>query len=47
MVYLSEIRLAWKLLARDYRAGEITLIALAIIVAVAAVTRSCSIIRNL
>ena len=32
------IALAWKLLARDYRAGEITLIATAIIIAVAAVT---------
>jgi putative ABC transport system permease protein len=38
MSFLREIRLAWKLLARDYRAGEITLIALAIVVAVAAVT---------
>jgi putative ABC transport system permease protein len=32
------IRLAWKLLARDYRAGEIKLIATAIVIAVAAVT---------
>src|SRR3970282_1008993 len=32
------IRLAWKLLARDYRAGEITLIAPAIVIAVPAVT---------
>ena len=38
MSLLREIRLAWKLLARDYRAGEITLIAAAIVVAVAAVT---------
>ena len=38
MSFLREIRLAWKLLARDYRAGEITLIAAAIVVAVAAVT---------
>ncbi|HSC94778.1 MAG TPA: FtsX-like permease family protein [Burkholderiales bacterium] len=38
MSFLREIRLAWKLLARDYRAGEITLIAVAIVVAVAAVT---------
>ena len=33
-----EIRLAWRLLARDYRAGELTLIALAIVIAVASVT---------
>ena len=33
-----EIRLAGRLLARDYRAGELTLIAVAIVVAVAAVT---------
>jgi putative ABC transport system permease protein len=33
-----ELRLAWRLLARDYRAGEVTLIATAIVVAVAAVT---------
>jgi putative ABC transport system permease protein len=32
------IRLAWRLLARDYRAGELTLIALAIVIAVASVT---------
>jgi len=38
MNLLREIRLAWRLLARDYRAGEITLIATAIVVAVAAVT---------
>ncbi|MGH8660360.1 MAG: ABC transporter permease [Burkholderiales bacterium] len=35
---MREIRLAWKLLARDWRAGEITLIAAAIVIAVAAVT---------
>jgi putative ABC transport system permease protein len=38
MSLLREIRLAWRLLARDARAGEITLIATAIVVAVAAVT---------
>lgn len=38
MNFAGEIHLAWKLLARDYRAGEITLIATAIIIAVAAVT---------
>ena len=32
------IALAWRLLARDYRAGELTLIALAIVIAVASVT---------
>jgi putative ABC transport system permease protein len=38
MNFTREIRLAWRLLARDYRAGEVTLIATAIVVAVAAVT---------
>src|SRR5688500_20300963 len=33
-----EIRLAWRLLARDYRAGELALIAVAIVIAVASVT---------
>ena len=33
-----ELRLAWRLLARDYRAGELALIAVAIVIAVAAVT---------
>jgi putative ABC transport system permease protein len=32
------IALAWRLLARDYRAGELTLIAVAIVIAVASVT---------
>ena len=34
----GEMRLAWRLLARDYRAGELALIAVAIVIAVAAVT---------
>src|SRR5687768_14488790 len=38
MTFVSEIRLAWRLLARDYRAGELTLIAASIVIAVAAVT---------
>ena len=38
MNFVREIHLAWRLLARDYRAGELTLIAFAIIVAVASVT---------
>jgi putative ABC transport system permease protein len=38
MRFAQEIVLAWRLLARDYRAGEITLIATAIIIAVASVT---------
>ncbi len=38
MNFKRELRLAWKLLARDFRAGEVTLIAAAIIIAVAAVT---------
>jgi putative ABC transport system permease protein len=38
MNFARESRLAWRLLARDYRAGEVTLIAIAIVVAVAAVT---------
>jgi len=38
MNFAREIHLAWRLLARDYRAGELALIAFAIIVAVAAVT---------
>jgi putative ABC transport system permease protein len=33
-----EIRLAWRLLGRDYRAGELALIAVAIVIAVASVT---------
>ena len=35
---LREWRLAWRLLARDYRAGELALIAIAIVIAVASVT---------
>ena len=35
---MREVRLAWRLLARDFRAGEVTLIAVAIVIAVAAVT---------
>lgn len=35
---VREIRLAWRLLARDYRAGELALIVLAIVIAVTAVT---------
>jgi putative ABC transport system permease protein len=38
MKILHEAGLAWKLLARDYRAGELNLIAAAIVIAVAAVT---------
>jgi putative ABC transport system permease protein len=38
MNFAREIRLAWRLLKRDYRAGELTLIAVAIVIAVAAVT---------
>jgi len=38
MRFSRGITLSWKLLARDYRAGELTLIALAIVVAVAGVT---------
>ncbi|MBI1966193.1 MAG: ABC transporter permease [Betaproteobacteria bacterium] len=38
MNFAREIRLALKLLVRDYRAGELTLIAAAIVIAVAAVT---------
>jgi putative ABC transport system permease protein len=38
MSFAREIRLAGRVLARDYRAGEITLIAVAIVIAVAAVT---------
>jgi putative ABC transport system permease protein len=33
-----ELTMAWRLLARDYRAGELALIALAIVIAVASVT---------
>lgn len=38
MSFAREIRLAWRLLARDYRAGELALIAVAIVIAVASVT---------
>jgi putative ABC transport system permease protein len=38
MNFAREIHLAWRLLARDYRAGELTLIAVAIVIAVASVT---------
>ncbi|MGH6692229.1 MAG: ABC transporter permease, partial [Gammaproteobacteria bacterium] len=38
MNFAREIHLSWRLLARDYRAGELTLIALAIVIAVASVT---------
>jgi putative ABC transport system permease protein len=38
MKFGRAIVLAWKLLARDYRAGELTLIAIAIVIAVASVT---------
>src|SRR5688572_22468033 len=38
MNFVREIQLAWRLLVRDYRAGELTLIAGAIVIAVAAVT---------
>jgi putative ABC transport system permease protein len=38
MSYMRAIALAWRLLGRDYRAGELTLIALAIVIAVASVT---------
>jgi putative ABC transport system permease protein len=36
--FAQALALAWKLLGRDYRAGELTLIAVAIVVAVAGVT---------
>src|SRR5262245_63582175 len=38
MSAFQEFALAWRLLVRDYRAGELTLIAGAIVIAVAAVT---------
>jgi putative ABC transport system permease protein len=38
MNFARKIHLAWRLLVRDYRAGELTLIAVAIVIAVASVT---------
>src|SRR5688572_13369909 len=38
MPRLADARLALRLLARDWRAGELTLIALAVVIAVASVT---------
>ncbi|MGV3627805.1 MAG: ABC transporter permease [Betaproteobacteria bacterium] len=38
MGFIGEIRLALRLLARDWRAGELTLLAVAVVVAVASVT---------